>query len=394
VIFPVPGIRLGTVKAGIRYPDRRDLVVIETAPGSSTAAAVFTRNAFCAAPVTVAREHLAQAAPRYLLVNTGNANAGTGEPGLHAARESCAALAALAGCSATEVLPFSTGVIGEPLPLERLTAALPQALGNLAETGWDEAARGILTTDTRPKSVSRQTAIAGRTVTLSGIAKGAGMICPNMATMLAFLATDAEVPVTLLHQTLVDAVDDSFNAITVDGDTSTNDACVLLASGRSGVVIDDANHPEFAALVGEVCQELARELVRDAEGATKFITVQVEQGRDRAECRRVAYTVAHSPLVKTAFFASDANWGRILAAVGRSGLDDLHVERISIHLDEVCIVHRGGRAPEYTESQGQAVMARPEITVRIGLGRGSADARIWTSDLSHDYVTINADYRS
>lgn len=389
----VPGIRLGTVEAGIRYPNRRDLVVIEIAPGSA-AAGVFTRNAFRAAPVTVAREHLAQAAPRYLLINTGNANAGTGEPGLRAARESCAALAALAGCDTTGVLPFSTGVIGEPLPLERLIAALPRALEKLSEDGWDEAGRGILTTDTRPKLVSRQTVIAGQTVNLTGIAKGSGMICPDMATMLAFLATDASVPQALLQQALTEAVAGSFNAITVDGDTSTNDACMLLASGRSEAVIDDASYPRFLALLREVCEELAMALVRDAEGASKFITVRVEQGRDRDECRQVAYTVAHSPLVKTAFFASDANWGRILAAVGRSGPGDLDVARVGIHLDEVCIVRDGGRAPDYTEARGQAIMARPEITVRITLGRGGAEARVWTSDLSHDYVAINADYRS
>ncbi len=389
----IHGIRLATVQAGIRYPDRRDLVVIEIAPGS-TAAAVFTRNAFCAAPVSVAREHLMQAVPRYLLINTGNANAGTGAQGLDDARSACGALASLAGCSALEVLPFSTGVIGEPLPMNRLTAALPLALGGLAAEGWDEASRGILTTDTRPKRVSCQALIGGEPTTLTGIAKGAGMIRPDMATMLAFLATDAAVPPDLLQQALNEAVADSFNAITIDGDTSTNDACVLLATGRGNAAVDTTHYAEFLALLREVCETLARELVRDGEGASKFITVQVEQGRSRDECRQVAYTVAHSPLVKTAFFASDPNWGRILAAVGRAGLDQLDVARVSIHLDEVCIVRQGGRAVEYTEQQGQRVMDRAEITVRIELGRGAATARVWTTDLSRDYVTINAEYRS
>jgi glutamate N-acetyltransferase/amino-acid N-acetyltransferase len=391
----VAGIRLGTTQAGIKYPDRRDLVVIEAAPGTR-AAAVFTRNAFCAAPVIVARTHLAVANPRYLVINTGNANAGTGRQGLVDAEATCRALAERVGCRTEEVLPFSTGVIGEPLPLYRIATGLPAALAALRPDGWIDAARGIMTTDTRPKWASRRLNLAGREVAVTGIAKGAGMICPDMATLLAFVATDAAVDETVLRSALAEAVADSFNAITVDGDTSTNDACLLLATGQSGVAIPAAgeDHARFADAVREVCIDLAQAVIRDGEGATKFITVQVAGGRDAAECRQVAYTIAHSPLVKTAFFASDPNWGRILAAVGRAGLADLEIDRVAIHLDEVCIVRDGGRAPNYTEEQGQRVMARPEITIRVELARGEAAARIWTTDLSFDYVRINAEYRT
>lgn len=391
----VAGIRLGTTCAGIKYPDRRDLVVIEVAVGTR-AVAVFTQNAFCAAPVTVARAHLAVARPRYLVINTGNANAGTGRQGLADAEASCRSLAERTGCRSEEVLPFSTGVIGEPLPLFRLVTGLPEALATLRPDGWAEAAAGIMTTDTRPKWASRRLTLAGREVTITGIAKGAGMIRPDMATMLAFVATDAAVDPALLREILHEAVADSFNAITVDGDTSTNDACLLLATGRSGanVPATGGDRARFATAVSEVCVDLAQAIVRDGEGATKFITVRVEGGRDVAECRQVAYTIAHSPLVKTAFFAADPNWGRILAAVGRSGLDALDLERVTIHLDEVCIVRDGGRAPDYTEEQGQRVMARPEIAIRVELGRGRAAARIWTTDLSFDYVRINAEYRT
>ena len=391
----VAGVRLGTARAGIKYPDRRDLVVVELA-AETQAAAVFTRNAFCAAPVTVARTHLAAASPRYLVINTGNANAGTGRQGLADAEASCRSLAERTGCRSEEVLPFSTGVIGEPLPLFRLVTGLPEALATLRPDGWAEAAAGIMTTDTRPKWASRRLTLAGREVTITGIAKGAGMIRPDMATMLAFVATDAAVDPALLREILHEAVADSFNAITVDGDTSTNDACLLLATGRSGASIPatGGDRARFATAVSEVCVDLAQAIVRDGEGATKFITVRVEGGRDAAECRQVAYTIAHSPLVKTAFFASDPNWGRILAAVGRSGLDALDLERVTIHLDEVCIVRDGGRAPDYTEEQGQRVMARPEIAIRVELGRGGAAARIWTTDLSFDYVRINAEYRT
>lgn len=391
----VAGIRLGTTQAGIKYPDRRDLVVIEAAPGTR-ATAVFTRNAFCAAPVIVARTHLAVANPRYLVINTGNANAGTGRQGLVDAEATCRALAERVGCRTEEVLPFSTGVIGEPLPLYRIATGLPAALAALRPDGWIDAARGIMTTDTRPKWASRRLNLAGRKVTVTGIAKGAGMICPDMATLLAFVATDAAVDEAVLRPALAEAVADSFNAITVDGDTSTNDACLLLATGQSGAAIPAAgeDYARFADAVREVCLDLAQAIIRDGEGATKFITVQVAGGRDAAECRQVAYTIAHSPLVKTAFFASDPNWGRILAAVGRAGLADLEIDRVAIHLDEVCIVRDGGRAPDYTEEQGQRVMARPEITIRVELARGEATARIWTTDLSFDYVRINAEYRT
>lgn len=391
----VAGIRLGTARAGIRYPDRRDLVVIETAPGTR-AAAVFTRNAFCAAPVVVARAHLAATQPRYLVINTGNANAGTGKQGLADAEATCQALAERAGCTPEAVLPFSTGVIGEPLPLARLIAGLPAALAALQPEGWMEAAHGIMTTDTRPKWASQRLTLGGKEVTVTGIAKGAGMIRPDMATLLVFIATDAAGDESLLQRVLTAAVADSFNAITVDGDTSTNDSCVLLATGQAGtrVPATGEGYERFAAAVSTVCIELAQAIIRDGEGATKFITIQVEGGRDAAECRQVAYTIAHSPLVKTAFFASDPNWGRILAAVGRAGLVELDLEKVAIHLDEVCIVRAGGRAPGYTEALGQQVMVRSDITIRVELGRGNATAHLWTTDLSFDYVRINAEYRT
>ncbi len=391
----VAGVRLGTARAGIRRPGRRDLVLMEVPPGA-TAAAIFTRNAFCAAPVVVAREHLRRAAPRYLVVNTGCANAGTGAEGLADARATCVAVAELMGCAPTEVLPFSTGVIGEPLPLKALVAGLPEAFADLRPDGWEAAAEGIMTTDTRPKLASRRFVLDGETVTVTGMAKGAGMICPDMATMLAFMVTDAGVAPHLLQHCLESAATDSFNAITVDGDTSTNDACLLLATGVSAARVEREG-PALDALqeaVDAVAGELARAIVADGEGATKLITVVVEEARDRSEARQVAYTIAHSPLVKTAFFAADPNWGRILAAVGRSGLEALSVDAVRIHLDEVCIVRDGGRAPEYSEARGQAAMARPEITVRVALGRGQASARVWTTDLSLDYVRINAEYRT
>ena len=391
----VAGIRIGVACAGIKYPDRRDLVVIEAVAGSQ-AAAVFTQNAFCAAPVTVAKRHLAATAPRYLVINTGNANAGTGAQGLADAEATCRALAELAGCRPEEVLAYSTGVIGEPLPVERLVAGLPAALAALQSDGWTEAAHGIMTTDTRPKWASRRFMLKGRDVTVTGIAKGAGMICPNMATMLAFVATDALVDPATLQHVLHEAVAESFNAITVDGDTSTNDALTLLATGQSGATVptQGEDYARFAEAVRDVCMNLAQAIIRDGEGATKFITVQVNGGQDIAECRQVAYTIAHSPLVKTAFFAADPNWGRILAAVGRAGLTDLDLERVAIDLDEVGIVRAGCRAPDYTEAQGQTVMARPDITIRVELGRGAAAARIWTTDFSFDYVRINAEYRT
>lgn len=395
-LYPVPGIRLGTARAQIRKKDRRDLVVIECAPGTQ-AVAVFTQNRFCAAPVTVARDHLGQAAPRALLINTGFANAGTGQEGMDDAQQSCAALAAILGCAPQAVLPFSTGVIGERLPLQRLIAGLPGCLGAMSDGGWAEAAHGIMTTDTLPKGSSRRVDIEGKTITVTGIAKGSGMICPNMATLLAFIATDAAVAPAILRQCLGAAADESFNRISVDGDTSTNDSCVLLATGMSGVEIraaGSAAYKTFYDAVRDVLAELAQAIVRDAEGATKFITIEVVHGDSQGDCLEVAYTIAHSPLVKTAFFASDPNWGRILAAVGRARIPQLHVDRVSIHLDDVCIVRNGGRAAEYSEAQGQAVMARSEIHVRVDLGAGTAGARLWTCDLSHDYVRINAEYRS
>jgi len=396
---PVPGVRLGTAAAGIRYPDRQDLLLIEI-PVGATCAAVFTRNAFCAAPVVVARRHVAAAAPRYLLVNSGNANAGTGHRGLTDAIASCEALAQLTGCALEEVLPFSTGVIGEHLPVDRLAAALPAALAALRVDGWEGAARAIMTTDTVPKLVSRRFAVgsAGADATLTGICKGAGMIRPDMATMLAYLATDAAVDRDLLQACLQEAVDVSFNAITVDGDTSTNDACVLAAGGTLGnPAIADPQSPDYQSLrdaVTAVCQELATAIVRDGEGATKLVTVLIEEATDATEARRVADAIAHSPLVKTALFASDPNWGRILAAVGRAGLDGLDIDRVRIWLGDTLIVCDGGRAADYTEAAGRAVMAEQEILIRVALGRGQAGSRVLTCDLSYDYVRINAEYRS
>ena len=393
----VPGVRLAAVAAGIRYQNRQDLCLLELAPGAHCAA-VFTRNAFCAAPVILARRHLAAAAPRYLLINSGNANAGTGHRGLADAEASCAALAALAACSAEAVLPFSTGVIGEPLPVDRLAAALPAALAGLDAEAWPRAARAIMTTDTRPKLVSRPFVIAGCRAVVTGIAKGSGMIRPDMATMLAFLATDVAVEGGLLQACLAEAVATSFNAITVDGDTSTNDACVLAATGALGnAPLLEANSADYRALcgaVGELCQELATAIVRDGEGATKLVTLVVEEAADGGEARRVADTIAHSPLVKTALFASDPNWGRILAAVGRSGLAGLDIDRVRIWLGDTLVVRDGGRDPGYTEQAGRAAMAGPEIGIRVALGRGQARAQVLTCDLSYDYVKINAEYRT
>jgi glutamate N-acetyltransferase/amino-acid N-acetyltransferase len=395
-LIPVTGIRLSSVAAGIRYRDRNDVVLIELAKGGSCAA-VFTRNAFCAAPVVVAREHLATGAPHFLLVNSGNANAGTGEPGIEAARSTCESLADKAGCQAQDVLPFSTGVIGVRLPVERIEAVLDRAIAGLSEAGWRDAAHAIMTTDTVGKGVSLSIDIGGKPVTLTGIAKGAGMIRPDMATMLAYVATDAPVEVGTLQSCLNTAVEQSFNRITVDGDTSTNDACVLLASGAVDLPPITQRDPAFgvfSSAITKVCQRLAELIVRDAEGATKFVTVCVEQGRDARECLDVAYTVAHSPLVKTALFASDPNWGRILAAVGRAGLDGLDVTALHIFLGPVCIVRDGAVAAEYREEDGQVIMDQNEILIRIQLGRGAATERVWTCDLSNEYVRINAEYRS
>ena len=395
-LIPVAGVRLAAAAAGVRKPDRDDVVLLELAPGSRVAA-VFTQNAFCAAPVTVARQHLAVAAPRFVLINSGNANAGTGAAGLAAAQACCAAVARQAGCNSAAVLPFSTGVIGEPLPVERITAVLPAALDGLRADGWLAAARAIMTTDTVAKGHSVTVASPQGPITVTGMAKGSGMIHPNMATLLAYVATDAAVAQPALQACLAHAVGGSFNRITVDGDTSTNDACVLIATGQGAVAVDDLSSSTEQALqaaVDEVCRVLAQAIVRDGEGATKFITVQITGGRDTAECARVAYAIARSPLVKTAFFASDPNWGRILAAVGYAGLDDLEIDRVNVYLDDVCIVRAGGRAGDYTEARGQAVMAQDEITVRVELGRGGAQTTVWTCDFSYDYVRINAEYRT
>lgn len=393
-MLPVAGFRIGVASAGIKKPGRRDLVVMELAPGAECAA-VFTRNAFCAAPVVLAREHLGKAQPRYLLINTGNANAGTGEGGLRDAQACCEALAGVVGCAPAEVLPFSTGVIGEPLPVDKIVASLPAAVTALTDNAWEAAAHGIMTTDTVPKAASCRLTINGKAVTITGIAKGAGMIRPDMATMLCFVATDAEVGREWLQTCLEAAVNRSFNRITVDGDTSTNDACVLVATGASGVPIEGSEAlTAFSEAVAQVCEHLAQAIVRDGEGATKFITVDVDGGCDSDECLKVAYTVAHSPLVKTAFFASDPNWGRILAAVGRAGVANLDLQAITIHLGDVCIVRGGGRAEDYEEAMGAAVMKEEEITIRIDLKRGTARERVWTCDFSYDYVRINAEYRT
>ena len=392
----VAGIRLAVAAAGIRYQGRDDLLLIELADGG-TAAAVFTRNAFCAAPVVVAREHLKKGPVRYLLINAGNANAGTGDTGLRAARETCRLLAGMAGCAMSQVLPFSTGVIGEDLPVGPFAQAIPDLLGALREDRWPDAAAAIMTTDTVPKLAAREVELSNGSVTVVGIAKGSGMICPDMATMLAYVATDAAVPQDVLQAMLVNAVEPSFNSITVDGDTSTNDACVLMASGASGSEVsglDSVDGRRLGAAIEAVCRELAQMIVADGEGATKLVRIQVEGAADTAEARAVAYTVAHSPLVKTALFASDPNWGRILAAVGRAGVDQMAIERIQIWLGDTRIVLHGGRDPAYTESAGQAVMEQTEIPIRIDLGRGQAQTEVLSCDLSYDYVRINAEYRS
>ena len=395
-LHPVPGFELGIASAGIKRPGRKDVVVMRCAEGS-TVAGVFTLNAFCAAPVILAKKRV-QGSVRYLLTNTGNANAGTGEPGLANAARTCAALAKLTGVDEGAVLPFSTGVIGEPLPVEKIEGALQAALDDLDDNHWADAATGIMTTDTLPKGASRQFQHDGVTVTVTGISKGAGMIRPNMATMLGYIATDAKVARSVLQDLVRDAANKSFNRITIDGDTSTNDCCMLIATGQAKLPeISEASGELFAKLkqaVLEVFMEVAQAIVRDGEGATKFVTVQVNGGGTHQECLDVAYAVAHSPLIKTALFASDPNWGRILAAVGYAGVAQLDVSKIDVFLGEVCIASKGCRAASYTEEQGAAVMAREEITIRIELGRGACSETIWTTDLSHEYVKINAEYRT
>ena len=397
-LHAVRGIEIGIAMAGVRKANRRDLTVVTMAEGSAVAG-VFTQNRFCAAPVQLCRAHLASAAaPRAIVINTGNANAGTGEDGLARARATCVALAAHLKIAPEQVLPFSTGVIMESLPVERIVAGLPAALADLRADQWGHAAAAIMTTDTVPKAASVQLQIGGKTVTITGISKGAGMIRPNMATMLGFVATDAVIAPALVQALVSDAADESFNRITIDGDTSTNDSFVLIATRQAGhaeiTQLGSGDGRRLRDAVVAVAVQLAQAIVRDGEGATKYITVQVEGGASVAECRQVAYAIAHSPLVKTAFFASDPNLGRILAAVGYAGIDDLDQTRIDLHLDDVAVVRAGGRLPSYREEDGQRVMKQSEITVRVGLNRGPAQATVWTCDLSYDYVKINADYRS
>ena len=397
-LLPVRGITLGTAAAGIKRWARDDVLLIKLSPGSQ-ASGVFTQNRFCAAPVVVCREHLAQGGQtRALLINAGNANAGTGESGLAAARLTCAAVAKQLDCAPEEVLPFSTGVIMEPLPVDRIVDALPRCAAALAPGGWYAAVRAIMTTDTVPKGASRRIEVEGTTVTVTGIAKGAGMMAPNMATMLAFVATDAPIAGGLLRDLAAEIADLSFNRVTIDGDTSTNDSFVLMASGQASLrPIERHDDPRLApvrAALEEVAVELSQAIVRDGEGATKFIAITVEGGRDNSECDDVARRIAQSPLVKTAFFASDPNLGRIVCAIGNAGIADLDPGRVSFWLDDVLVVEDGGRAASYREEDGQRVMAKPEIGVRVSLGRGKAAATVWTCDFSHGYVSINADYRS
>jgi len=397
-LFPVAGVRIGVAEAGVRKPGRKDLTVFLLDDDASIGG-VFTRNRFCAAPVQLCREHLELPQPiRALLINTGNANAGTGEDGLRRARETCAALAALLKIQRTQVLPFSTGVIMEPLPSGRIVAGLPAAVADAAPGHWARAAEGIMTTDTVPKAVSAKTMVGGAEITITGISKGAGMIRPNMATMLGFMATDARVDPALMRQLALELAEGSFNRISIDGDTSTNDSFIVIATNRAAhptiTSLDSADGQALKRALLDVAQRLAQAIVRDGEGATKFITVRVEGGKTADECRRVAYAIAHSPLVKTAFFASDPNLGRILAAVGYAGIDDLEQTGIDLHLDDVHVATQGGRHPAYREEDGQRVMKQAEITVRVGLGRGNASDTLWTCDLSHEYVSINADYRS
>ena len=398
---PIAGIELGFAEAGIKKPNRKDVLIMVLAP-TATVAGVFTTNRFCAAPVQVCKAHLeglhmASGPMRALVVNTGNANAGTGDAGLVAANATCVALAELLQCEPAQILPFSTGVILEPLPVDRLVAGLPKAIANLKADNWYAAAEAIMTTDTQPKAASASVVINGVTVTMTGISKGAGMIKPNMATMLGFVAMDAKFSQTVLDHMVKRAADKSFNCITIDGDTSTNDSFMMIATGASTLEVNEIGSPEYVALaeaVTALSQKLAHMIIRDGEGATKFISIVVEEGRDVEECRKIAYSIAHSPLVKTAFFASDPNLGRILAAIGYAGVNDLDVSKLDMYLDDVLVAKNGGRNPDYREEDGQRVMKQSEITIRVKLARGEAGTTVWTCDLSHDYVSINADYRS
>ncbi len=396
-LLPIKGVRLGITEASVRKANRKDLLLITLAAGTRVAG-VFTRNRFCAAPVTVARANLQTGGIRALVVNTGCANAGTGDDGIARARQTCAEVARLLGCLPEQVLPFSTGVIMEPLPVERIAAGLPRCVAALGEKNWADAATAIMTTDTVAKAFSRRVDIGGHSISVTGIAKGSGMIRPNMATMLGFIATDALVDQKLLQQATTYAAERTFNCVTVDGDTSTNDALIVVATGQGGAPeitkSDSAEFKLFLDAVTEVAAALAQALVRDGEGATKFITIQIGGGINETECRKVGYAIAHSPLVKTAFFASDPNLGRILAAIGYAGIDDLDVAKVDLYLDEVMVAKSGGRTQSYREEDGQRVMKQAEITVRVELNRGASSATVWTCDLSHDYVSINADYRS
>ena len=397
-LHPVAGVRIGVAEAGVRKANRKDLTVFLLDEGASVGG-VFTRNRFCAAPVQICRERLtAGAAVRAIVVNTGNANAGTGEDGLARARQTCEALAAQLKLQPDQVLPFSTGVIMEPLPVDRIVAGLPAAIADAQPAHWARAAEGIMTTDTVPKAASAKAMVGGVEVTITGISKGAGMIRPNMATMLGFLATDAKVDQAVMKQLAFELAEGSFNRVTIDGDTSTNDSFIVIATNKAAnapvTALDSADGQALKEALMGVARQLAQAIVRDGEGATKFITVQVEGGKTAAECRQVAYAIAPSPLVKTAFFASDPHLGRILAAVGYAGIDDLDQTRIDLYLDDVHVAVNGGRNPSYREEDGQRVMKQAEITVRVNLGRGSASDTVWTCDLSHDYVSINADYRS
>jgi len=393
----VNGVRLGVAATNVRYSNRDDVVLIELSP-SAHSAVIFTQNDFCAAPVIVGKQHAMDAQSRYFLINAGNANAGTGEQGIINARLCCESLASIAGCQPEQVVPFSTGVIGEHLAVDRLTNVLPAAVASLKPDNWVAASMAIMTTDTVPKGVSRSSEIEGHKITVTGIAKGAGMIQPNMATMLSYIATDAAMSADLLQRTLQQLADQTFNRITVDGDTSTNDACALIATGESSLpLIDSEQHPAYSPLkdlLYEVFEYMAISIIRDAEGASKLINVIVSDGDNVSECEQVAYTVANSPLVKTALFASDPNWGRILAAIGRAGVEKLDISKITIEINGVCIVSDGARDNSYSEEAGKQAMRQEEIDIHIQLGRGSASANVWTCDLSYDYIKINAEYRS
>lgn len=395
-IHAVAGVQIGIGSAGIKKPGKKDITVFKFAPGTSVAG-VFTQNRFCAAPVQISKQRLAsQAQIQALLINTGNANAGTGERGLQDAISTTATLAATLGLQENQVLPFSTGVILEPLPTDKINAAIPEAVANLADNEWFNAAYSIMTTDTVPKVSSQQLQLNGKTVTITGISKGAGMIRPNMATMLGFVATDAKIEQTLLQKLVVEVANQSFNRITVDGDTSTNDSFIIAATGQSGVAATEGS-AEYAAIrqaLMDISRDLAQKIIRDAEGANKFITITVEQAKDSEEALKIAYAIAHSPLVKTAFFASDPNLGRILAAIGYAGVMDLDTSKLQLWLGDVLVAKDGGRNPEYLEEQGQAVMKEAEILVRVVLNRGSVSETVYTCDFSHEYVSINADYRS